>query len=131
MKTSNNIRVKALLTSLPILLCAIAAVSCGPTVPPEVDTVSLQDSVIAAAKAAKAGGAKTMTYEASVTTVAKGEVAIVVPVGVVAPGFGGSYQRTVGSKVTIVVDIAETAKKESSGQEYRLNTRTLQATPLH
>lgn len=113
-----------------IAIAVAPLTSCGPTVPPVVDTVSLQDSVIASARAARAGGAKTMTFEASVTTVAKGDVAIVIPIGVVSPGFGGGYQRTVGSKVTIVVDIVQTAKKETSGREFRLNTRTLQATEL-
>ena len=114
-------------------LCAVCASllpSCCLTKPPVVETTSLRDAVIAAAKEAKAAGAKTLQYEASITTTSKGEVSVVIPLGAYAPSFGGSVQQAVGSKVVITVEIDSTARKQPSGVNYLLDTRTLEATPL-
>ncbi|BCX48083.1 hypothetical protein HAHE_19910 [Haloferula helveola] len=112
------------------ILTAVCLPSCCLTKPPKIETVSLKDSVIAAAKAARESGAESMTYEASVTTTTKGEVSVIIPVGAYSPTFGGSVQTAVGSKVTIKVDTSEASGRTPSGIIYELDTRTLEAQPL-
>lgn len=115
-----------IILSLPfVMLCP----SCM-TAPASVDTVKLEDAVIAAAKSARKAGAKSLTYEATVVTTAGGAASVVVPIGVVAPQFGASLQRAVGSKVTINVDVQPTANKPTSGIQYKLNTSTLEAVEI-
>jgi hypothetical protein len=114
---------------LPGILLALALCSgCAAT---KVETSSLKDTLIAIQTQAKAAGAKSVTYEASVVTTGDAKLAVVVPVAVM-PKIGFGLKQEVASKVTITLDLTNkefTALEAPSGQKYWLNLKTLEVQP--
>lgn len=115
------------LKNLYLLAIPLTISSCGVFQPAEVNTVKLGDAIISAAKEARRAGATKLTYTASVSATDAADAAVVVPIGNLSPGFGFSRNRTTTSKVVIDVPIQAVAKKRVSGEQYRLNLRTLNA----
>ena len=118
MKTTHVIKLLAITVCALLTSCAVPAATSP--------SVSLQDSIIYAAKAARAAGASELTYEATVTTNSETQVSVVVPIGPVAPTIGGKYSTGVGSKITIKVPIKTAAAAKPTGQKFEVNNRTLE-----
>jgi hypothetical protein len=114
---------------LPGFLLGLAFCSgCAAT---KVETSSLKDTLIAIQTQAKAAGAKSVTYEASVVTTGDAKLAVVVPVAVI-PKIGFGLKQEVASKVTVTLDLTNkeyTAAEAPSGQKYWLNLKTLEVQP--
>ena len=113
---------------LGILVALVLCSGCAHT---KVETSSLKDTLIAIRAQAKAAGAKSVTYEASVVTTSDASVAVVVPVAV-SPKIGFDLKQEVASKVTVTLDLTNkelTAQEVPSGQKYWLNLKTLEVQP--
>jgi hypothetical protein len=95
----------------------------------QVETSSLKDTLLAVRAQAEAAGASKVTYEASVVTVAQGNLSLVVPV-ITSPAIGFTDKRQVGSKVTIELDMKQPKQEQPSGKRYLLDLKSLKAKEL-
>jgi len=114
------------------IIAGILTASCSHN-PRKVEANLLSDAVIAASKEARIAGASKLTYEAAVTTAYGAEGALVIPFGVLAPTLGASATRTVGSTVTVEVDLAQVNAQKArvmSGKRYILDLGTMHATEI-
>jgi len=122
-------KILCLRNHVPGVLLALAFCSgCAAT---KVETSSLQDTLVAIRAQARAAGAKSVTYEASVVTTGDAKLAVVVPAAV-SPKIGFGVRQEVASKVTVTLDLTNkefTALEAPSGQKYWLNLKTLEVQP--